>query len=170
MSLSSSVNLSQCLTTHLSASDSFMTILLDKSFYLLTYLKCTKMHHFNIKISKNFWGIAPSPDPTPLTPSPQTPPPRRLWRLHSAHSDWPPLNFIWNDATEFVRHTCMCHQQITLTSWYRFYRYRALLVIRYCNGSHWGVTAGKALIGLGVLGDRAHTIIMQSHSLTSTDV
>ena len=89
MSLSSSVNLSQCLATHLSASDSFMTIVLYKSFYLLTYLKCTKMHHFNIKISKNFLGIAPSPDPTPsatLTPPFRafglTPPPKLYlkWR------------------------------------------------------------------------------------------
>jgi len=44
---SSSVNLSQCLlATSLSAFDLFMTITLYKSVYLLTYLKCTKMHHF----------------------------------------------------------------------------------------------------------------------------
>jgi len=87
MSLSSSVNLSQCLATHLSASDSFMTIVLYKSFYLLTYLKCTKMHHFNTKISKIFGdSTLPRPHPTDTlspdpTPSATLTPPFRAFGL-----------------------------------------------------------------------------------------
>ena len=60
--------------------------------------------------------------------------------------------------------THVCHRQITLTSWYNFLPLPCVTCIPLpcynvtdlSNKSHWEDTAGKAPIGLGLLGYYAH--------------